>query len=529
MPNRPVPYRTVSRAFARVAIVFVLFLLPSIAACGGDGEAEADAVVAEVGDEEITVEELATYMVSRSYGANRGDAQRALEEMIDIELARDRAREHHELTPTESLQVREWREILTLNQFREDVIYAEVEVDEAALHEWYDENVGEQVRARHILIRTTDDMSRQEREAARAKADSLLEAAQSGADFAELAEEHSEDPGSAAKGGDLGFFDRGDMVEPFANAAYETETGSIHPEVVESPFGFHVIKVEERRRPAFEDVREDVEKQLAEPKKQEAQNEYIVEAMETSGIEFYENRVDQLIAMVGSGEATGPTDEQAEQPLVTFAGGEITLGEIWDLYQRLPPANRRQIEQLNQERMIQALSAIAQQRILMTRAEEANTVLDTTRQRQLDERIDQLYFNAYLQDALESSAQIPDSLVRQYYEEHEEFYRGQSFEEVERQIRTVLSAQRMDEATSPEAQRELVAAVADSQAQRTEVTKKTERLERVLEVVRVKYEELGRTPGQAPAGAGQPGRAAPSGTQPAAPPGATPPGGGGGR
>lgn len=548
MPNRLVPYRTVSRALARAVFVFALLLLPSIAACGGDDEPADDAVVAEVGDVEITVEELASYMVSRSYGANRGDAQRALDEMIDIELTRERARERHELTPTESLQVREWREILMLNQFRDDVIYADVEVDEAALHEWYDENVGEQVRARHILIRTTEDMGEAERAAARATADSLLEAAQSGADFAELAEEHSEDPGSAARGGDLGFFDRGDMVTPFANAAYGTETGSIHPNVVESPFGFHVIKVEERRRPAFDEVREDVEAQLAEPMKQEAQNEYIVEAMETSGIEFYENRIDSLIAMVRSDDTDGPPAGQTDQPLVTFIDGEITMGEIWNLYQRLPPANKRQIRQLDQERMIQALSAIAQQRILLARAEEANTVLDSARQRQLDERLDQLYLNAYLEEGLQASGQIPDSVVRQYYEEHEEFYRGQSFEEVEQQIRTVLSSQRMEEARSPDAQREFVSAVADSQAQETDVEKNTERFERVLEVVRAKYEELGRTPGEPPAGAGQqPGRAAPSGVQPAAPPtgapgqapsgqsqprqappAATPPGGGGG-
>lgn len=92
---------------------------------------------------------------------------------------------------------------------------------------------GERVRARHILVDTKEE------------ADELRKRLQDGEDFAELAEEHSTDPGSGAQGGDLGWFERGMMVAPFEEAAFALAVGDISPPV-ESDFGFHIILVEER-------------------------------------------------------------------------------------------------------------------------------------------------------------------------------------------------------------------------------------------------------------------------------------------
>jgi parvulin-like peptidyl-prolyl isomerase len=81
---------------------------------------------------------------------------------------------------------------------------------------------------------------------ARAKIEGLLARARAGEDFAKLAGEFSEDPGSRAQGGDLGWFGRGTMVKPFEDAAFALKQGELS-DVVESPFGFHIIKLEERR------------------------------------------------------------------------------------------------------------------------------------------------------------------------------------------------------------------------------------------------------------------------------------------
>lgn len=109
----------------------------------------------------------------------------------------------------------------------------------------------EQVRARHILVSGTTPESR-------AKAEKLLDDLKAGADFAALAKENSADTRSAAKGGDLGFFERDRMVPQFEEAAFALTTPGQLSGVIETQFGFHIIKFEERKaagmRP-FEEVR----------------------------------------------------------------------------------------------------------------------------------------------------------------------------------------------------------------------------------------------------------------------------------
>ncbi len=467
----------VRRAWAAAALL-------ALAACRGG----ADDVVARVGDERITVDEVAEYMLSSGYGANEDEVEKAVDEMVDLVLVSLRGRERHQLTPSESLQVSEWRDQLLYNQFREDVIWNEVQVDEARLREWYDENVGEEVQARHILVEAAAAAPDSVRQAARAEAESLLQLARDGADFAELATENSDDPGSAQQGGSLGWFQRGRMVAPFEQAAFGTEPGEIAPGVVETQFGFHVIKVEAKRKRPFEELRDEIEEQLARPERMDAERAYVTRLMEDSGVEFVESNVDTLTALLDRGPSTELTDEQRALPLATYGGGGFTLGEIWGLFLALPPSNQGMIARLDQAGMIQALSQLMQRRMLLDQARARDTVLDSTRQRQLDERVEQFYAQLIMGEALERRLEVPDSLVRRYYDEHREFYRGQPFEEVTDQVREVLRAQRTEQLQAADAQRELMAAMADSQAATVSVETYPGRYDEVMSALQEKLE-----------------------------------------
>ncbi len=124
----------------------------------------------------------------------------------------------------------------------------------------------EEIRARHILIKVPPDADEQQRAEARKKAEDALAKVQKGGDFAKLAQQISEDAGSASKGGDLGLFSRGKMVPAFDAAAFALEPGAVS-DVVESPFGFHIIKVEDKlpggQKP-LEAVRQEIVQTLSE-------------------------------------------------------------------------------------------------------------------------------------------------------------------------------------------------------------------------------------------------------------------------
>jgi peptidyl-prolyl cis-trans isomerase C len=173
------------------------------------------------------------------------------------------------------------REVLTerlgrqmaIQQLIEEKIVAGVQVAEARADEFYKANPEvfvqpEQVRARHILIRTEAEADAAAKTEARKQIDGLRQKAVDGADFAELAKTHSQDPGSKEKGGDLGFFARGQMVKPFEDTAFALKENEIS-QVVESPFGFHLIQVT-GRKPAETVAYETVKSRILEHLKQQA-------------------------------------------------------------------------------------------------------------------------------------------------------------------------------------------------------------------------------------------------------------------
>ncbi len=132
----------------------------------------------------------------------------------------------------------------------------------------------EERRASHILIASPKTASAADRQAAKAKADSLLAEVQKTPDsFADVAKKNSQDPGSAVNGGDLDFFGMGAMTKPFEDAAFSMKKGDISP-VVETEFGYHIIRVTDIKAPkqkTFEEMRPEIEVDL---KKQQAQKKF---------------------------------------------------------------------------------------------------------------------------------------------------------------------------------------------------------------------------------------------------------------
>ena len=160
-----------------------------------------------------------------------------------------------------------------------DTIKKGITVSEADLKAYYDQNAvrmsgTEERRASHILLAAPKSAPEADRQKAKAKALELLAQVKKSPDsFADVARKNSQDPGSAPNGGDLDFFSRDAMVKPFSDAAFAMKKGDIS-DVVESEFGYHIIKLTDIKAPkqrTYEEMKPDLE---ADIKKQQAQKKF---------------------------------------------------------------------------------------------------------------------------------------------------------------------------------------------------------------------------------------------------------------
>ncbi len=243
-----------------------------------------------------------------------------------------------------------------------DRVAATVGVTEDEIRASYDANLanyshGDQRRASHILLRLEPQADEARRTEVRTSAESILARLQAGEAFEPLAQTLSEDPISAARGGDLDFFERERMVPEFAAAVFDTAVGELAP-VIETQFGFHIIKVTDSRsagtRP-LEQVRDEIETRLKARRAQErtteeadriaarvSSGESFDDVAAAEGLEVAESfvargdsmsdlgvirpdAVDQIFAL-DPGETSAPVDTRGGKIIVTVKG--ITATEV---------------------------------------------------------------------------------------------------------------------------------------------------------------------------------------------------------
>lgn len=167
---------------------------------------------------------------------------------------------------------RQEEEKLALENYQNNFLENTKVTDDQA-KEYYEKNKNDfyvdEVKASHILISTTDEngkeLSKKEVEKAKKEADDLLKRVKNGEEFSKLAKENSDDTVSAAKGGDLGYFGKGEMVKEFEDAAFSLNKDEVS-EIVKSEFGYHIIKVTDKNQgqTPFEEVKENIIKILKE-------------------------------------------------------------------------------------------------------------------------------------------------------------------------------------------------------------------------------------------------------------------------
>jgi peptidyl-prolyl cis-trans isomerase C len=181
---------------------------------------------------------------------------------------------------------------LAVQQLLKKDILDQVKISDEDTKSFYDSHPDlfkepEMVRASHILIKSEPNEEPSGKEEKRKKLESIKKRLEKGEDFAALAKEFSQCP-SAEKGGDLGFFDRGRMVKPFEDAAFSLNQGEVS-EVVVTSFGFHLIKVTEKkpeRVAAYDESKDKIKQQLQRVKFTEEKNNYVAELRKKGKVEI---------------------------------------------------------------------------------------------------------------------------------------------------------------------------------------------------------------------------------------------------
>ena len=219
----------------------ILAATAAVLLLGSVSAAAQDAVVAKVNGKTITEADMR--LAEAELGSDLGSLpdvtkRRVLAEfLIENQLFADAA-EAQKLAagPDFNERMQYWRRRSLRDLYFDKTV--KDTVSDAEAKNFYDSQVGsaktEEVRARHILVESKE------------KARELFEKVAYGTDFAELAKQHSKDPGSKDQGGDLGYFSKGQMVPQFEEAAFKLQKGEVS-QPFETQFGWHIIKVDDRR------------------------------------------------------------------------------------------------------------------------------------------------------------------------------------------------------------------------------------------------------------------------------------------
>lgn len=366
-----------------VGISAALIALVILAGCDPAARVGPD-VLATAAGHQLSVEEAAQLLSSQDELPAQAEVIEALADLwIDYTLlataaARDASLAGVDISPLIRLQ--EEQEVVF--RLREQVIQVDTTVSDEELQAAFERDApGVAVRARHILFTYPDGATPMQRDSVRALAASVRRRIQGGEDFGALAREYSRDPGSAAQGGDLGFFQRGQMVASFDSAAFSLATGELS-DPVESPFGLHVLRVDERQVPDFDEVREEFRQQYIGGRIQAVESDYVNSVQGPANIQVQEGAA-AVVRELAARPQTNLRGRAASRALVTFVGGRYTAGDFQEWVQGQSPAFRSQFQGAQAEQLDGLLESLTLGRVLVAEARRQGIELTAAERQEL--------------------------------------------------------------------------------------------------------------------------------------------------
>lgn len=297
----------------------ILFLATLGALCWGCGKKEVgeEKVLARIGDEVITLNDFEEEMNRmpphvRRRMARVEEKKKQLDRLIDSKLLLQEAeRQGIADDPTIISQVENYRSRLVAQKLLGSVKKEVAPVTDEDIQEHYDTNralyqTRKQIKASHILLK---DEAEAQKVLKRAKAP--------GANFAALAKEYSQDRATKDRGGDLGYFSPGRMVRQFEEVAFALEKPGDISDIVKTPFGYHIIKLEDKKAAepkTLAQVKGEIRRKLTSERQNEAQQAYMEEIKSRSRVEVNEELLSEEAEPEVKPQPPVEEEEPAEEP-----------------------------------------------------------------------------------------------------------------------------------------------------------------------------------------------------------------------
>ncbi len=353
----------------------LLLVTSALFAAGCDAwRGEGGVVIASVADHRLTAG-IAAGLLGPSF-RGREDAVSLLAEVwVNHMLLALAASEDTSLASPgmEAVAQRQREQEMVLRLARQEV-HVDTVLGDLELRALYQEEApGAQVTARHILLGLPPDASPQARDSVFALARELRDRILQGSDWNTLALDHSTDSGSRDKGGLIGPFPRGRMAGPFEDAAFSLQPGEVS-EPVESSFGVHVIRVEERTVPPFEDSREAFRRQVLARRRGEAEAAFVEALLQREGLQLAEDAVQKLRALALDPESASSPQARGAI-LAEYGEGRYTVGDFVDYVDGRQPGSRAQLSGLDDIRLRSTLRDLVRWEILVLEARRLGITL----------------------------------------------------------------------------------------------------------------------------------------------------------
>jgi hypothetical protein len=351
---------------ARIA----LLLIPLCLAALGCGDEEVSSnVVASVGDYRFTVDDVVDLVVDEEQIPVEASMIESLAELwVDYVLLAEATAEDSTYGQLElEAMVRQRIDQEMILQLRDSVIQVDTSLTDDELRDLYAaESPAVQVRARHIMMTPPIEATQAQRDSVRAALEQVRTRIVGGASFEDMARQFSQDPGSAESGGDLGFFARGDMVQPFEDAVMALEPGQVSG-VVETPMGLHLIRLEERRVQDFEEIAPQFRANVLQQRVAAAESTFVAGLEGTSGIQVAEGALD-VARELARNPTTSLSGRAARRALVSWDGGEYSAGELLELLRFEQPSLRESVAGATDVELDDFLQDLGRRDLLVTEA-----------------------------------------------------------------------------------------------------------------------------------------------------------------